>query len=225
MGVREEILCRLREVNNEKKKFGERQRAVEERLKTRPQGIIPDQGERDLMETFIAKAESAAASVASVPLGKLGEAIGEFLRQHDLPHELIMGDDDYLAGISWGDSAPTIKKGPCDGTELAGLSMAVAAAGETGTLFLTSGPDNPTSNNFLPENHIVIVKKSDIAWSYEEVWEKLSQGWLKTGTDKVKSVPRTINMITGPSRSADIEQTLILGAHGPVRLHVLIVED
>jgi L-lactate dehydrogenase complex protein LldG len=97
------------------------------------------------------------------------------------------------------------------------VSHAFAGVAETGTLIMASGPDNPTTLNFLPDTHIVVVDAKDIVGDYETVWARLRD---KFGTD---ALPRAINMITGPSRSADIAQILILGAHGPRRLHVLIV--
>jgi L-lactate dehydrogenase complex protein LldG len=99
------------------------------------------------------------------------------------------------------------------------VSHAFAAVAETGTLAMTSGADNPTSLNFLPDNHVVVVEASDVAGDYETVWRRLRE---KFG-DGV--MPRAVNLITGPSRSADIEQTLILGAHGPRRLHVIVVGE
>ena len=90
---------------------------------------------------------------------------------------------------------------------------------ETGTLVMASGPDNPTTLNFLPDTHIVVVDAKDIAGDYETVWARVRE---KFGID---ALPRAINMITGPSRSADIAQILILGAHGPRRLHVLVVGE
>jgi L-lactate dehydrogenase complex protein LldG len=84
---------------------------------------------------------------------------------------------------------------------------------------LTSGADNPTTLNFLPDTHIVVLQASDIAGDYETLLGRLRERY-GAGT-----MPRTINWITGPSRSADIEQTLILGAHGPRRLHVIVVKE
>ncbi len=87
----------------------------------------------------------------------------------------------------------------------------------SGTLVLTSGADNPTTLNFLPETAIVVLDAADIAGDYETVWERLQQ---QAGENPL---PRTINLISGPSRSADIEQTLLLGAHGPRNLHIIVV--
>ena len=84
---------------------------------------------------------------------------------------------------------------------------------------MASGPDNPTTLNFLPDTHIVVVDAKDIAGDYETVWARVRE------TFGIDALPRAINMITGPSRSADIAQILILGAHGPRRLHVLVVGE
>ena len=82
-----------------------------------------------------------------------------------------------------------------------------------------SGAHNPTTLNFLPDNHIVILRASDIEADYEAVWARLRERY------GAGIMPRTVNLVTGPSRSADIEQKLLLGAHGPRRLHVVIVGD
>jgi L-lactate dehydrogenase complex protein LldG len=83
---------------------------------------------------------------------------------------------------------------------------------------MVSGSDNPTTLNFLPDNHLVVVAAGDLSGSFEEILEKLRARYGK------EKMPRTLNLITGPSRSADIEQTLILGAHGPRKLHIIVVE-
>ena len=84
---------------------------------------------------------------------------------------------------------------------------------------LTSGPDNPTTLNFLPENHIIALPASRICATYEDAWDAM-RAIYGGGI-----MPRAVNFITGPSRTADIEQTLLMGAHGPRRLHVILIED
>jgi len=112
-----------------------------------------------------------------------------------------------------------VTTGASDGTQLASVSHASGGVAETGTLILVSGPDNPTTLNFLPDNHIVVLDAKDVAGDYETIWQRLRERF------GAGIMPRTVNMITGPSRSADIEQTLILGAHGPRRLHVILVGE
>jgi L-lactate dehydrogenase complex protein LldG len=84
-------------------------------------------------------------------------------------------------------------------------------------LFLLSGPDNPTTLNFLPEAHIVLIEAADIAGCYEEAFDRLRAIYGEG------NLPRSVNLISGPSRTADIEQTIVRGAHGPRRLLVLIL--
>ena len=84
---------------------------------------------------------------------------------------------------------------------------------------LASGPAAPTTLNFLPENHIVVLKASQVVGPYEDAWDRLRAA---NGEGRL---PRTVNFITGPSRTGDIEQTIQMGAHGPRRLHVILVED
>ena len=104
-----------------------------------------------------------------------------------------------------------------DGNDAVAVGHAFAGVAETGTLVLTSGTDNPTTLNFLPETAIVVIDAADIAGDYETVWDRLR------AADGNGALPRTVNLITGPSRSADIEQTLLLGAHGPRSLHIVVV--
>ncbi len=84
---------------------------------------------------------------------------------------------------------------------------------------MLSGPDNPSTINFLPPNHIVVVRAGDIDGDYEALWGRIRK---KFGRGKM---PRTVNWITGPSRSGDIQQTMLLGAHGPHSLHIIVVDD
>jgi L-lactate dehydrogenase complex protein LldG len=136
-----------------------------------------------------------------------------------LPLSVRRGDDARLAALPWErERTLEVTVGPSDGRQLASVSHAFGAVAETGTLVLASGPDNPTTLNFLPDNHIVVVDAKDIASDFESVFAKLRARYGE------RQLPRVVNMITGPSRSADIEQTLILGAHGPRRLHVIICD-
>jgi L-lactate dehydrogenase complex protein LldG len=128
------------------------------------------------------------------------------------------GDDPRLAACGFeNERTLEVATGPSDGGDLVAVSHAFGAAAESGTLMLVSGPDNPTTLNFLPDTHVVVIDAKDVAGDYETLWQRVRDRY------GAGSMPRTVNLITGPSRSADIEQTLILGAHGPRRLHVVVV--
>ncbi len=194
---------------------------VEMRLKQAPPGVVPRRGQGDVsarLATFKAEAERAQASIAEVAEWADAPAeIARFLREGNCPATLRMGDDPRLAAMPWSETALDIQRGPSDGGDLNAVSAAFAGIAETGTLALVSGPDNPTTLNFLADNHIVVLPRDAIEADYESVFVKLRGVYGKGGA------PRTLNLITGPSRSADIEQTLLLGAHGPRRLHIVVV--
>jgi L-lactate dehydrogenase complex protein LldG len=194
---------------------------VETRLKQAPPGIVPKRGQGDLpakLATFKDEAERAQASVAEIEGWEQAPVeIARFLRENNCPATLRMGDDPRLAAAPWSETSLEILHGASDGADVNAVSAAFAGVAETGTLALVSGPDNPTTLNFLAENHIVLLPREAIEADYESVFAKLRAIYGKGGA------PRALNFITGPSRSADIEQTLLLGAHGPRRLHIVVV--
>ena len=103
--------------------------------------------------------------------------------------------------------------------------QAPSAVAETGTLAMYSGPAHPSTLNFVPETHVVVLPASRVVKSYEDVFDAVRELAADPDSGRGGLPPRTVNFVTGPSRSGDIEQTLLLGAHGPRRLHIVIVED
>jgi L-lactate dehydrogenase complex protein LldG len=200
-----------------------RREGVADRLRDRPQGIVPARGQREphaRVELFRTMMELASGTVEEIARADdVPAAVSAFLRAHNLPFVVRRGSDPRLEAMPWArERTLEVAVGPSDGGDLVAVSHAFGAAAETGTLMLTSGADNPTTLNFLPDTHIVVVEAEDIAGDYESLWQRLRK------TFGPGTMPRTVNWITGPSRSADIEQTLILGAHGPRRLHVIVIE-
>jgi L-lactate dehydrogenase complex protein LldG len=226
MSSREQILEKIRGSLRKKRTVHtsdeERKQSVLTRIIQHPRGIIPEGTsllEQDLLLHFCKKVEASEASYKVVKsYAKAANEILNFLRQHNLPQSIRMGTDQRLKKLLWENEPPQLRFGPSDGQDLVCVSHAQGGVSETGTLVLTSGPENPTSLNFLPETHIILLRRKDLQNSYEDSWKALRRQY---GDEKL---PRTINMITGPSRSADIEQTLILGAHGPLRLHVIVID-
>ncbi len=153
----------------------------------------------------------AAADVPSL--------VAAYLRQNNLPARLAMGEDAYLAALPW-NKEPAIERsrGRAQPTDEVGLAHAVAGIAETGTLMLASGADNPVTINFLPETYIVVVESKDIVGPYEDGWNKIR---ARFGD---RAMPRTVNMISGPSRTADVGGKLVTGAHGPRRMCVIVVK-
>jgi L-lactate dehydrogenase complex protein LldG len=196
-----------------------RRRAVEARLADPPESVIPARSQTpDPIALFRAEVERVFATVETVgAAADIPARIADFLRAKNLPPRLRKGADSYLAALPWEVTALRLDEGRAEGADQVGLSRAFAGIAETGTLALVSGPDNPTTLNFLPETHIVIVEAQKIVGAYETFWRELRAAYGPG------AMPRTVNFITGPSRSADIEQTLLLGAHGPRALHILVV--
>ena len=218
---RQAILSRIRHAAGGGTNDPARRKAVDERLAGHPAGIVPARGQlpqEERVALFRDMAEKANATTARVPdhAAVAGE-VGRFLRENNFPAELRMGADPRLARLDFDGTSLTIRHGASDGEDVNALSHAEGGIAETGTLMLVSGPDNPTSLNFLSENHIVVVEANDVAGDMEALFSGLRERY---GTGMM---PRSVNYVTGPSRSADIEQTLLLGAHGPRALHIVVV--
>ncbi len=98
-----------------------------------------------------------------------------------------------------------------------GMTGCYCAIAETGTLLLTTSPSSPNKTSLLPDTHVAIVNTSRIVVGMEEAWNLLRA--------ELKQLPRACSFISGPSRTADIEQTLVIGAHGPYRVHIILVDD
>lgn len=214
MSAREAILTRLRKAIPE---GGDRKAEAMARLanppaaSVRPKLAQTEGAERiDLFET---KARAVSATVSRhATMSDLPVALQDELRSRNLPAAIRCGSDPAFAALDWG--GLEVSHGAGRIVEPAGLSLAQAALAETGTLVLASGPDNPVTLTFLSETHFVVLRSADICGGFEDFWTL----WRARGLD-----PRTVNMVTGPSRSADIGQTLQLGAHGPVALHVFLI--
>ncbi|MBU2329126.1 MAG: LUD domain-containing protein [Alphaproteobacteria bacterium] len=223
MDSRQAILSRIRTSLKVSGDDAERAATVASRLVERPLGIIPKRGQlpaEERLALFIFMAEKYNATTEGMSsCATLPAAVADYLKQRNLPAVIRIGADARLANLPWHATSPLeIKHGASDGNDLVAVSHAFGGIAETGTLCLLSGPDNPVTLNFLPDHHIVVVQATDIVGDMESLWANLraAQG---------DAMPRTVNMITGPSRSADIEQTLLLGAHGPRALHIVIVGE
>ncbi len=217
---REALLSRVRAHLGVRGDEPGRRGLVQARLRNPKPNIIPERAQRpraELIKMFQSMLENCGAKVSRVRSMKaLPEAIAAALREHNLPSRVRAGADPIFDGLRAEPGLIEILSGRAEADDAVGLSHAFAGAAESGTLFLDSGPDNPSTLNFLPETHAVVILASDIAGSYEEAWAKLRSAFPGG------KMPRTVNLISGPSRTGDIEQTLVMGAHGPKNLIVLI---
>ena len=200
---------------------------LDERLAKPVPNIVPartDISQDERVALFTSMAESVFATVDRVsgPDAVPG-AVADYLAGQNLPPSLVMAPDPSLDAYPWADRPMlAIRRGAAEEADRVAVTGAVMGFAETGTLMMASGPDHPSTLNFLPEIHVVVLPAERIRGAYEEGWAKLrADGEGGTGAG---FMPRTVNLVTGPSRTADIEQTITLGAHGPRRLHIVIVE-
>lgn len=199
-----------------------RRATVAQRLGSPPPPLVPERAKaprEELRRLFRGFLEGQSATVIEVTgAAEVPAAVACFLRSTNLPLRVRVGDDAYLEALAWGaEPALERRKGRAVGDDEIGLSHAAAAVAETGTLVLASGADNPVTLGFLPETNIVVVEDKDLVGSYEGAWAKIRARFGK------QAMPRTVNFVSGPSRTADIGGQLVMGAHGPRRLCVILV--
>jgi len=163
----------------------------------------------EIIKLFITKAKSVSATVASGDPGEIVDLVKDYLKGDRSAIKVAPG----LEQLTWGDLP--IAFGTAIETDRVGISQAIAAVAETGTLVCAASPKTPTLLNFLPETSIILLEKRQIMATYEEAWQQFALN---------KCLPRTINFITGPSRTGDIEQKLLLGIHGPKKLHIILID-
>jgi L-lactate dehydrogenase complex protein LldG len=185
-----------------------------------PAAIVPLSGlgprpafDGDLVERFAAKMlEKSATLVRITSLSEVGEEVARHVASLGAARRLCVSKT--LATIAWPPGFEVEHRAARREDETS-VTPCFAALAEAGAIVTLSGADTPSTLNFVPENHIVIVRASQVVRHYEDVWAR----WRASGLP----MPRSVNIISGPSRTADIEQTIQLGAHGPRRLHVLLV--
>ena len=196
--------------------------ALDERLVAHRRNLVPARAaaldHAGRVDLFVAMAEEVQTTVARVAsAADVPNEVARYLAAENLPADLAMAPDPALDALPW-DARPLlqIRRGKAEAGDAASLTPCLAAIAETGTLILVSGTATPTTLNFLPDTHIVVVRADQVVASYEDGWDLVRQRG---------PVPRTVNFITGPSRTGDIEQRIELGAHGPRRLHVVLIDD
>ncbi len=145
-----------------------------------------------------------------------GQSIIDFLQNHHCPLKVgvVPGLD-----VSQLSQNQQIEFYACEdfATSQTILTHAAWGIAETGSLVLPSAVERPTLANFLPDNCIVLIKEGDILPYLEDA--------LLAVQKSEPGMPRALNLISGPSKTADIEQTLVYGAHGPIQLHVIILRS
>lgn len=222
--ARKAIFGRLKETLDQVHNPTVRLSGADQRMREAPLNLIPERGRAAgaaRTALFVTEAETASAEVYRLKdLNAVPGAVKKLLESLGTS-KVKIAPHDKLKALDW--CAFVAEFGPARADDPVSVSWAYGAAAETGTLVLTSGPETPTTLNFLPDVHVVVLQEEDIAPNYEEVWSRLRIDAKGRKTDATL-MPRTVNWITGPSRTADIEQTLLLGAHGPRKLVILLID-
>jgi L-lactate dehydrogenase complex protein LldG len=166
------------------------------------------------LERFRERASSLASTLdAAAALTDVPGRIASYLRERKLPLKAVCWRE--LVELDWAGSGMEVEQRPARGDDRVGITGAYCAIAETGTLVTLSGRDTPPSVSLLPETHIAVVNAARVVPNMEAAWQLIRT--------EHKALPRAVNFISGPSRTADIEQTVTLGAHGPYRVHIVVV--
>jgi L-lactate dehydrogenase complex protein LldG len=221
--ARAQILGAIRRSLRRGELAGEARSAVEGRLASPPRGPSVARAQLPQPEKvalFCQWAETLNATVARVGADEVPGEVTAYLARNNLPATVAMAPSPLLEGYDWSSQKMlSIRRGRGEGSDQVSVTGAFAGIAETGTVVMASGPDHPVSLNLLPDTHVVVLREADVVAGYEDVWVRLRERYGKNG------MPRTVNTITGPSRTGDIEQAMELGAHGPRRMHILVVRD
>ncbi len=176
----------------------------------------------DLLARFMQRATDMASTVERIgSAADIPVAVARYVDALDLPPMLAAQKSHQ--GVCWPEFAPldwqaaglSIEARPTIGNDRLGITGCCCAIAETGTLVFTTGADTPTATALLPDTHIAVLRAERVVAGMEEAYALVRR---ERGT-----MPRAVNLISGPSRTGDIEQTIVLGAHGPFRVHILVL--
>jgi L-lactate dehydrogenase complex protein LldG len=212
--ARRNILARIRAAQGREGEPSDAEReAADDYLARHPEGPRPSLP-GDLIERFVVEARKMATTVDTVDtMSDVPAAVQRYLVAHDLPVRAIAWQT--LQDLAWADAGIEIEFRKPQDADKVGITGCFCATAETGTLVLLSGPQTYASAGLLPETHVAIVPASRIVAGHEDAF-----GLIRSERG---DLPRAVNFISGPSRTGDIEQTIVLGAHGPYRVHAIVV--
>ncbi|HJV82266.1 lactate utilization protein C [Noviherbaspirillum sp.] len=212
--ARKAIFSRIRQAQNRPVEPTQAERdAVRDYLAAHSQGPRPAIGS-DLIERFKQQALRMSDTVDEVnSLNEVPAAVARYLDSIGVAKQAIAWKT--LDGFAWGEAGVQVEFRAPRNEDLVGITGAFCAVAETGSLMVLSGPDTYSSASLLPETHIAIVAASRIVGAMEDAFA--------LARNEHGELPRAVNFISGPSRTGDIEQTIVLGAHGPYRVHVIVV--
>ena len=171
----------------------------------------------DMLSKFVRGLEKVMATNELITdASLLAESVEAYLLQHNAGRELVVTDAIRQASLLENCSLQLLDA-PTRGNETSAITMAYAGIAETGSLVMLSGADTPVTTNFLPDNFVCVLKVGDVLNDMESLWARMAS--------EKRIMPRSVNLVTGPSRTADVEQIIQMGAHGPRRVHVMLLDQ
>lgn len=176
----------------------------------------------DLLGRFIARAGDMESTVERIAdRREIPSAVARYLDALELPAALAAQKSHVgvcwpeFADLDWQGAGLDIAVRPTQGNDRLGITGTFCAIAETGTLVVLSGADTPTATTLLPDTHVAVLAAGRVVAGMEEAFALIRR--------ERGQLPRAVNMISGPSRTGDIEQTVVVGAHGPYRVHILVM--
>jgi L-lactate dehydrogenase complex protein LldG len=218
--ARDAVLARVRAALGKKGDRADAREAADAYVALHAQGPRPAMPV-DLIERFILRATDMESTVERIGDRRdIPVAVARYVDALVLPPALEAQRSrtgvcwPEFADLDWGAAGLAIEPRPTTGQDRLGITGTFGAIAETGTLVVLAGAANPTATALLVDTHIAIVRSDRVVAGMEEAFALIrrEQGRL----------PRAVNLISGPSRTGDIEQTIVLGAHGPFRVHILV---
>ncbi|MGA7593803.1 MAG: lactate utilization protein C [Gallionella sp.] len=211
MSARNRILAGIRDAQAHARP-GNRTDEIARHLARHPRGPMPPPPD-DLVACFSERALKLSSDVLnSGNLSQVPLLLARYLNERRLPMRGVCWTS--LAGLQWHDAGLEIQSRPARDGDLVGITGTFCAIAETGTLMMLSGAETPAATSLLPETHVAVVNPRRIVATMEDAWDLMRK--------ECKQPPRAVNFISGPSRTADIEQTVTLGAHGPYRVLLIL---
>jgi L-lactate utilization protein LutC len=211
MNAREKILGRIRSAQANAA-AGAHTEAIASHLAQHPRGPLPPLPD-NLVAHFNERALKLSSDVRETnDKMEVPTLLANYLRERRLHVSGVCWPS--LAGLPWSTAGLNMRSHPANNHDLVGVTGAFCAIAETGTLMMLSGPDTPATTSLLPETHVAILDPRRIVATMEDAWDLMRK--------EFKQPPRAVNFISGPSRTADIEQTVTLGAHGPYRVLIIL---
>ncbi len=219
--ARANVLARVRRALGVVAPDGKRSAAACDYVAGRAQGPRPAMP-GDLVAHFVRRAQDMSSTLERVASrDEIPQAVARYIDALDLPPAIAAQKSSLgvcwseFADLDWDGAGLSIEARPTQGHDRLGITGCFCAIAETGTLVLTAGAQTPTATTLLPDTHVAVVRADRIVSGMEEAFALVRA--------ERPGMPRAVNLISGPSRTGDIEQTIVLGAHGPFRVHLLLL--